>query len=763
MMPSNLLPYKNRIEKYGNSWRFIYEGADCKLVYTYAPKTGTLDDLVVQIDDQAPFQPAAGGGLTGLVGGKEVSLRGGKALSVSEGATLTVTWEYRFGDKPIIIYWFFRPCGKSLWISASGDFSKDEASVITRFSLGSLGAVPLRTNIDVPYLLGHLQFLRKPRVFVNRCLDWLNSHASQSPQGEAIYEPTTNGKRNKLLEFGFVAVSPDLREVLPNTPWLPSHYRRSIGPLIMLDIWGHHKGTFLGDAENLRNLKDNGIDHLAIIDHDWQRYGYDVKLPDHIPANPRYGGEEGMTAFGRAANECGYIWSLHENYIDLYPDAPSYDPKARVLNSDGTPSKAWFNPGTKVQSFGLTCNRALDFAKKKRAEIHSRYGTTAAYLDVHTCVPPWHQLDHDASQPMAAMLQSKVINDGRLFSFERETHHGPLFGEGHWQFYWAGLCDGVEAQVDGGEDHAPLLDFDLLKLHPQMVNHGMGYYERWFRQGYAMRWGRDTGSMEQMDKYRAQEIAYGHAGFIGNPATDNVYFVAREHHLMHAVQRLYGAALPTEIRYEVAGQFVTASAAVVAGETTRQRVRYDSGLTLWVNWRPEPWTVEGHRLPQWGFLAVGPQTHVSTELHGDRVADYAECPEYVFADARTDTRAAAEHPNPRRQRGTAVSRDGEVDFSAHLNPPGTSIDFGPVTTDGAVKINREKRRLVLFPYPRDKKFRASLDLKTLAPAADPKRVKVRALAAGDARDLGPVSFAWEAGRLVITLGQAGAGRFTVEW
>ena len=87
--------------------------------------------------------------------------------------------------------------------------------------------------------------------------------------------------------------------------------------------------------------------------------------------------------------------------------------------------------------------------------------------------------------------------------------------KGYNHFYWAGRCDGVEAQVDGGEDHAPLLDFDLLKIHPQMVNHGMGYYERWFRNGYQHHWGRDTGTMEQIDKYRAQELAYGHAGFVG--------------------------------------------------------------------------------------------------------------------------------------------------------------------------------------------------------------------------------------------------------
>lgn len=111
------------------------------------------------------------------------------------------------------------------------------------------------------------------------------------------------------------------------------------------------------------------------------------------------------------------------------------------------------------------------------------YKTTAAYLDVHTCVPPWHQLDHDVSQPMAAMALAKVNNDAELFQFMRDTHGGPLFGEGSRHFYWAGLCDGVEAQVTAGEHNVPFLDFDLLKIHPQMVNHGMGYYERWVERG----------------------------------------------------------------------------------------------------------------------------------------------------------------------------------------------------------------------------------------------------------------------------------------
>ena len=502
--PSNILAGKDRLEAAGNNWRFIYEGDDCRIVYTYAPESGTLDDFRVQIDGSRPFQPAAGGGATVAIASdgksKEVPARGGKAVRVArEGDALKVLWQYDLEGRPLRIDWSYQIRGKALVVSARCD-----DATISRFSLGGLGAVPLRKPIEVPYLPGQVHYLRTPGVFVCRYLDWTVSHASECPQGAAEYGPKTDGRRNPLLETGYVAVSPDLGEVLPNIPHPPSPYRELLGPRIMLDIWGHHQGTYQGDAANLRALKDNGIDHLAIISHDWQRYGYDVKLPDHLPANPQYGGDAGMIAFGRAANECGYVWSLHENYIDLYPDAPSYDPSARVLESDGSPMNAWFNEGTKVQSFGLKSNRALDFARRNAPEIHRRYGTTAAYLDVHTCVPPWHELDHQADQPLAAMALGKVKSDTALFQFMRDAHGGPLLGEGANHFYWAGCCDGVEAQVAGGEDHLPLVDFDLLKLHPQMVNHGMGYYERWFRRGYAMRWGGDAGSMEQLDKYRAR-------------------------------------------------------------------------------------------------------------------------------------------------------------------------------------------------------------------------------------------------------------------
>ncbi|MCF7732203.1 MAG: hypothetical protein K9N23_10970 [Akkermansiaceae bacterium] len=891
--PSNLLDCHNSLLAEGGDWRFTYQGDDCRISYLYHPTGGTLGDFTVQIDDGPPFQPATGGGV-----GSPLLLDSGRLVSATRrGEELVAVWEYTADGKPVRVDWTYQILGKALLVSA-----RCHAPVVESFSLGQAAAA-LRKPLDIPYLAGRAEFLTAQGVFICRYLDWTKSNSSRCPQGGAVYEATTGGTRNPLFESGYIAVSPELAEVLPNIPNPPSPFVARLAPRIMLDVWGHHDRSYAGDTEVLRELKDSGVDHLAIIQHDWQHFGYDVKLPDHLPANPAYGSEDDLREYGRTATACGYLWALHENYIDIYPDAPSYDPAARVLNADGTPSPAWLNEGTGVQSFGLKCNRALDFARQVSPVAHQRYGTTAAYLDVHTCVPPWHQLDHDASQPSAAIARFKVERDGGLFQFERDSHGGPMFGEGNHHFYWAGRCDGVEAQVQGGEDHVPFLDFDLLKIHPQMVNHGMGYYERWFRAGQRARWGIDVGSVAQLDKYRAMEIAYGHAGFIGNALTSDVQAIIREHHLMYPVQRLYGIAKPVEIRYQLGERLVPGGLALVAGDTSRQRIRYDNGLTVWVNWNPQPWTLtnlpdrpaaEVVELPQWGFLALGADTMVATRLHDGKFADQTDCPEFFFADARTwfdpSQRRARwnieprlrefthlggnrvrvsyewrvgespggdyqcfvhgthpdapradhiafqqDHPLPKpttawqagevivdgpyefdipvdrdwydlviglhqgpRLRLTGPSDGGDrviiarlmldrmdgkirtirseaappeaspavtpaADFTAHTNPPGTWIDFGKVATDGALMIRREAGQLTVFPYPRGREFRASLELKALAPGGDAARARVRAVAAGTGADLGPVPITIAQGRLMLQFGMAKAGRYVITW
>jgi hypothetical protein len=541
----------------------------------------------------------------------------------------TIVWRYRLGDLSADVTWTYRLVGKALAITADSD-----SPHVARLSLGQPVNRGFRQAIAVPYLgAAHAYFLRPQNVFVMSYLDWTKSMASWTPGNEAVYLPRLDGTRNRLHEEGYVAVSPVLAEVLPNIPHPPSPYLKLLAPKIMLDLWG---GSYDEGATLLRTLKSYGVDNAAVIWHNWQRYGYDVKLPDHLPANPAFGGDEAMKRLAAAAREVGYPFSLHENYIDFYHDAPSYDPKDVVLNEKGEFSKAWYHPGTKVQSFALKAGRMWHYAAQNSPEIHRRFGTTAAYLDVHTCVPPWHHVDYDPKTEVAAAHHLKVEAQKFLFQYERDTHGGPLFGEGAGHFFWAGLADGVEAQVDGGEDCPLLLDFDLLKLHPQMVNHGMGYYERWLRAGYQAKWGVEAPTPAQLDKYRATEIAYGHAGFVGGALVNTPYFVWREHNLVSPVQALYGAAKATEILYEVEGKLVTSSAAAPCGTLDRVRVTYDSGLALHVNLREADWKVGDHVIPQFGFLAQAPNLLAYTAKLDGVIVDYAENDEALFVDARTN-------------------------------------------------------------------------------------------------------------------------------
>ena len=138
-----------------------------------------------------------------------------------------------------------------------------------------------------------------------------------------------------------------------------------------------------------------------------------------------------------------------------------------------------------------------------------------------------------------------------LWQFERETHGGPVFGEGHSHFFWSGHLDGAEAQVESGEEALPILDFDLLKIHPLILNHGMGYYERWLRKDDPTAHRRGMPTEEMMDKYRALEIAFAHAGFLGTSTWRCVPYAVREYYMTTPFSARCAAAHPVRILYEI--------------------------------------------------------------------------------------------------------------------------------------------------------------------------------------------------------------------
>jgi hypothetical protein len=554
--------------------------------------------------------------------------------------------------------------------------------VITSADMGSWSAALQAQSIAVPYYSGNVWYVPKMAAYVNAWWDWHTTQATKLSGTGAQYLARTDSTLSPFHERLSLVLSPDVDAVLPSLGNPASPYIAELAGRLVLDIW---TPDFRKIEQGLIELGDYGITDCIGIIHVWQHAGYDNALPQHYPANEAMGGEAGLVAAVNAGKANGCLMALHENYVDYYPNYPKYDPSAVALNSDGSPMLSWLNRGTKVQSYSTKPTWMAKNASTQSPAIHERYGTTAAFLDVSSSVPPSSHGDMDAHVAVAGTLAAWMTSNTSLWSYERRTHEGPVLGEGMDHWYYSGLLDGVEAQFGAGGvpdnqgPQAPLfVDFDLKKIHPLQVNHGMGYYERWLVPGNAI------SNTLSMDAYRMQEIAFGHAPFLGGLYWNNIAHAFVECNLVSPVAKRYGAASVSSITYQVDGIWVSPSVAARSAAFSRVQVGYNNGLTIVANAGQAPLQWGEINLPQYGWAAKGKGLLAYTALCGSTVCDYAETSTSVFANARNQAASPASDPR--------------------LNSAGTVVSFSSVRTDGMISILEEHGHWTLRPFPRSRSF-----------------------------------------------------------
>ena len=517
----------------------------------------------------------------------------------------------------------------SLWLSWS--CSKP---VISLLNSGSLMPVMYRRQIPMPYLDIPVFYLRSQDLFSSVYLDWTASNASNFYGTMATYSPLTNGTRNCLRECAAVTVSPHIQAVLPSTPNPQSTYIKDVSKRMVLDFWGYRYQQ-IGDI--MARQRQYGIDSTAAIIHAWQNMGYDNGLPLHYPANPGPGTDEELQQTVRRGVAAGARMMLHENYVDYYPNYPGFNTKHIMLNSDGSKVNAWYNEGTKIQSYAIKPDQMVPLAKAQSPEIHKRYGTNGMFLDVNSSVPPSWRVDMQAGCPEAGMTRAVGEQSAALWQFERESHEGPVFGEGNHHWYWSGLLDGAEAQFGigwpGGQGmHAPLLvDFDLLRIHPLQANHGMGYITRWWNTADP----NATASIDTLDMYRMQEVAYGHCGFVDTMLCDNLPYAWLEHHTMTPISAATAAQLPKDISYLVDGsKWVGSDIAAKQQQWDTVKVVYANGVTIAANRAAKPVRVGQDTLPQYGWSVHGKNLSAVSGIKNGVRYDDVQTPDSHFVNAR---------------------------------------------------------------------------------------------------------------------------------
>ncbi len=497
-----------------------------------------------------------------------------------------------------------------------------------------------RKSVTVPYY-GSVTYLPQYRLFTNLCIDYSLSHASELNPSSAIYGALTTGARNAVDETVYYAVSPQLADVLPTPPNPPSPYRGVMSALTVMDIWGN---TFDQNRQLIQELASYGLTNLFTIIHNWQHGGYDNQLPDVMPPASILGGLPAMKALVDTAEKLGERIGLHENYVDYYPNAPSYNRANVALGSDGKPVLAWKNL---IQSYALAMQHTLPIAEHYDSEIEAQLHTNATFEDVCSAVPPWFHVDFNANTAGAGKFHTVISTFTKLWAMYRRHHDGPVLGEGNNHWYWSGLLDGAEAQFGTGwpqadGETAPLaVNFDLLKIHPLELNHGMGYLERWAPQGYAAGWQTRTMTPQVMDRYRAQEIAYGHSAFVPSQLVGNLAYVWQEANLVPPVVRRTAQSPVTRILYRHDHKWLTFEQMTALGAFCRRvMIRYKSGVTVKVNGSSNPWrTSAGSKpveLPSSGWVAYGDGLVASTASYAGITADYAQTARRIYVNARAN-------------------------------------------------------------------------------------------------------------------------------
>jgi len=141
-------------------------------------------------------------------------------------------------------------------------------------------------------------------------------------------------------------------------------------------------------AEHIKN--DLKIDKALFTLGGWINRGYDNQHPDILPAAPECGGNKGLADCSERVKKLGYLFCLHDNYSDMYLDAPSWDEDYIMRNKNGDLVRGGTWAGGKC--YIICSKKALELAKrvdKNLPAVKKIINPNSYFIDVTFAAPPF--------------------------------------------------------------------------------------------------------------------------------------------------------------------------------------------------------------------------------------------------------------------------------------------------------------------------------------------------------------------------------------
>lgn len=557
------------------------------------------------------------------------------------------------------------------------------------------------------------------------------------------YAPLSNGTSigGPIDDTFRVIVSGKVDDTYVTPTQAPSPYRELLTNRFFM-LFG---GPPFSNYPPLWDLLDAwGLDNIAGYYFTWSAAqadapaGYNVGPDWWPPLDPSGFANAMQTGVGK-----GYLMGAYNSYNSMSWTAPP-----GVLDLSHVARSSNGQPKLTVQ-FGLpviATTASGVHAARESSLLKNGTGANLGYLDIQTYSSPSRGADGDHvdqqfGSPWAKTLRAACADQKTWMRGMQDNYQGPVLGEGsftdpgsNFEFLWGGFCDSTQRSLNTatgfnneqlpatrrgwsysvtGWPVTPEIDWKI--LNPLQVNHGNGFFTRFFSPADGPGIVHPNGQMlipyteAALDRYRIYEFTYGKAGFllsngfmsvIGN-YTSHADLV-REYFLTNALQARYTKESPVAIEYESGGVFKNFQTLLQETNTLdtfrdpRMRIRFASGLEMWLNHSNPNWivTVGGvtYTLPQDGFVAIQPSSGLlafSAIPQGFPARfDYCIAPnEYEFFDGRKVITGfgGQSHPTVKGVSFTSFSRGRTF----RENADGTMSQAGATAAPALVRVQVE--------------------------------------------------------------------------
>ncbi len=614
--------YENSVIKSDKHFEFVYKDNDQELRYVLDLEKDLLSGLtLIYNDNEIPLNRNA------KIYFKDVdSTEWIIHKSRLKSDTLFVNAKAQFTDRTVPFDFWYTIRQKSMII---GICEKAETGSVTKITLGETWAGEDAKLVTIPFLSygGNRipQILYSNGLFFFKQFDWYVSDASdfipganQIEDGWANYNkgvryiPKTNGILNSVREKLFINVSDDVQEILPTID-NPKSPMRSVMANRLWEVEGSPDHNYLRHCA--REQRALGLSNVAVRYHEgiWRDGGESYTF--RTQTAPGRGGDSAVVDLVHNIKKNGWLVGLYTNYTDYAPVNKNWNPDWVKRGPHGEWEISWsrcYSPKPMI---------AWEQEQNYAPKIHEKFGSNHSYCDVHTAVSPVSRVDYDYRVPGAATFRRTLECYGLLLLNEKKSYHGPVYSEGNYHWWYAGLTDGNYGNAYPRLTETDIFpDFQLLKIHPLEM---------------------DAGNVNAIgSEYLAYTLAYGHIGLLNGDLSEKI----KRYAMLQPLQEYYSMIPVKSICYFDEGVFYNSSEAIQRDliRAPKLYLEYESGLKVYINFSDDNWKINvqsgKYILPQYGFFvstdnqSITAYSGIKEGLDNTKPIEYSEGKDQFYFD-----------------------------------------------------------------------------------------------------------------------------------